>query len=316
MSLLGPILVVIVAWWLGTGLVLYLQQTIARVRTPLIVTLIGVSLVSLVCMVVSAAGSQPWQSYLGFVAAICLWGCIELSYYTGLIGGVHKRECPDNCAIGKRFRLALGASIWHEISVLFAGGVVMTLLLNAENPVALYCFLVLWLMRWSAKLNLFFGVPNFNTDWFPRRLSYAHSYIRRAPVTLFFPISVLSSSLIAFDLVSRSMASEYNQALMTILPGVLLSLAILEHLFMALPIADSELWNRIFARDDHDSDSESKIDTPPVINAVTDPLSAQCIQARTQERIHKVMTVSTNGPVSVTLGPVQVDATATHPASQ
>ncbi|MFK8082892.1 MAG: putative photosynthetic complex assembly protein PuhE [Granulosicoccus sp.] len=310
MSLLGPILVVIVAWWLGTGLVLYLQQTIVRVRSPLIATLLTVSALSLVCMQVSASGTQPWQSYLGFLAAVFLWGCIELSYYTGLIGGVHKRQCPDDCATGKRFRLALGASIWHEVSVLFTGGVVMTLFLNAENQVALFSFLVLWLMRWSAKLNLFFGVPNFNTDWFPKRLAYAHSYIRRAPVTVFFPISVLSAALVAFDLISRAMASDYHQSLIFILPGVLLSLAILEHLFMALPIADSELWNRIFAREEIESDTTLSL----AEDSLPDTFSAQRIQARTQERIHKVMTVSTSGPVSVTLN--QVEATATHSVSQ
>lgn len=308
MSLLAPILVVIVAWWLGTGLVLYLQQSIVKVRTPLIVTLITVSVASLAAMLVSAQGTQPWQSYLGFIAAICLWGCIELSYYTGLISGVHKRECPDNCEIGKRFRLALGASIWHEVSVLFVGGIVLTLLLKTENPIGLYSFLVLWLMRWSAKLNLFFGVPNFNTDWFPKRLAYAHSYIRRAPVTLFFPVTVVLASLVAVDLISKGMGSDYNQSLITLLPGVLLLLAILEHLFMALPIADSELWNRIFAREEsEDNDIHSD-------NNLVDAMSAQRIQARTQEKIHKAMTVSTNGSVSVTLN--AVEATATHSVSQ
>jgi len=309
MSFLVPIVVVIVAWWLGTGLVLYMQQTIVTIRRPLILTLILVSAASLAAMLVSAQGSQPWQSYLGFFAAICLWGCIELSYYTGMISGVHKRRCPEKCTTGKRFRLALGASIWHEVSVLFVGGVVLTLLFGADNPVELYSFLVLWIMRWSAKLNLFFGVPNFNTDWFPKRLAYAHSYIRRAPITLFFPLSVVSACLIAAELISRSMTSEYPEALITLLPGILLSLAILEHLFMALPIADSELWNRIFSRDDTESDTQASSAT---VDTATKP--TQSAQARTQKRINKVMTVSKKGAASVTLN--KVDTTATQSVSQ
>ncbi|MFK7994713.1 MAG: putative photosynthetic complex assembly protein PuhE [Granulosicoccus sp.] len=310
MSLLTPILVVIVAWWLGTGMVLYLQQSIVNIRTTLIASLVTMSIVSLAAMIVSAAGTEPWQSYLGFVAAMCLWGCIELSYYTGIISGMHQQPCPDNCSLGTRFRLALGASIWHEVSVLFAGGVVMTLFLKAENPVALYTFLVLWLMRWSAKLNLFFGVPNFNTDWFPKRLAYAHSYIRRAPITLFFPLSMLTASVVAVQLISTAMASGNDQALMTMLPGVLLSLAILEHLFMALPIADSELWNRIFARECTESETcDIFTDAPP-----SDALPGARVMARTQEKIQKVTTTSTNGTVSVTLKSVK--ATATHSVSQ
>jgi len=52
MSLLTPILVVIVAWWLGTGLVLYLQQSIVKARKPLIVILIALSVLSLAAMLV------------------------------------------------------------------------------------------------------------------------------------------------------------------------------------------------------------------------------------------------------------------------
>ena len=312
MSLLTPILVVIAVWWIGTGLVLFLQQSIVRVKTPLIVSLVVVSLLSLAALVISGSGTQPWQSYMGFVAAICLWGCIELSYYSGLIGGVHKRACPDGCETGKRFRLALGASIWHEVSVLFAGGVVMTLLIQADNSAGLYSFLVLWLMRWSAKLNLFFGVPNFNTDWFPKRLAYAHSYIRRAPVTLFFPVSMMLASLVAMRLITIALETPPQQALMHILPGVLLLLAILEHLFMALPIADSELWNRIFSRDD-DVQSNPQNDAPQADTEAGQPMNTApvtSIHSHTQERVQRALGASTNKPVSVTLK--QVEATATQ----
>lgn len=310
MSLVAPILIVMFTWWIGTGMVLYLQQRIPLVRTPLILSLLAFTVASLCAMVLSASGTQAWQSYMGFVGAIVLWGCIELSYYTGLIGGVHMRSCPDNCNNGKRFRLALGASIWHEVSVLLAGGVILTLLHDAVNTTALYSFLVLWLMRWSAKLNLFFGMPNFNTDWFPKRLAYAHSYIRRSPVTWFFPLSVFVASMVATHLISTALSLPPEQSLMMILPGMLLLLAILEHVFMALPIADSELWNRIFACDDSELQF---IDDNANANRLKEE-SSKRIHERTQARIHKVITVSTDQTVSVTLNPV--DATATHSTSQ
>ena len=312
MSFLTPILVVIAVWLIGTGLVLFLQQSIKRVRGPLIVSLAVVSVLSLAGLYIGGSGTQPWHSYLGFVAAICLWGSIELSYYSGLIGGVHKRACPDDCDTGKRFRLALGASIWHEVSVLFVGGVVMTLLIQAQNSAGLYSFLVLWLMRWSAKLNLFLGVPNFNTDWFPKRLAYAHSYIRRAPVTLFFPVSVALASLVAMQLIITALETPAQQALMHILPGVLLLLAILEHIFMALPIADSELWNRIFSRDD-EADNNSQDDDACANEDAGLPMAASKfagIQSHTPERELRALGASTNTSVSVTLQ--QVEATATQ----
>jgi len=275
MALVTPILIVIAAWWIGTGVVLYLQQRIESARTVLMGALFSVSTLSLAAMVMASNGIEPWQSYLGFGAAICLWGCIELSYYTGIISGVHKRPCPADCPIGKRFRFALGASLWHEVSVLFAGGVVMTLMLDSVNPAGLYTFLVLWLMRWSAKLNLFFGVPNFNTDWFPQRLAYAHSYIRRSPVTLFFPISVLIAGTLAAQLITSSLGQPEAQALTTLLPGVLLLLAILEHLFMALPIADSALWDRIFTRHSEQDSAPSDEQAIDIELLATDRVSAK-----------------------------------------
>ncbi len=253
MSLIVPTLVVIAGWWIGTGAVLYLQQQIVQPHRRLIVVLALLSIIALTIMLLASKNSAPVQSYVGFFAAVVLWGCIELSYYTGLITGIHKRSCPENCSTGRRFLLALGTSIWHEVSVIVTGSIVVVLLLGAENPAGLYSFLVLWLMRWSAKLNLFFGVPYFNTDWFPTRLAYVHSYIRHASVTPFFFVSVLIASFVAYQSLNNALSSNSDVSVMLALPGVLLLLAILEHLFMALPFADTELWNRIFARDEADT---------------------------------------------------------------
>lgn len=305
MSFVTPILIVVAFWWIGTGIVLYLQQRIVRIRLPFLAGLSATALLSLLMMRISADSLGMTQSYLGLMAALVLWGCIELSYYTGIISGVHTRRCPENCGTGKRFRLALGTSIWHELSVLFAGGVVITLLYDTLNPAGLYCFLVLWLMRWSAKLNLFFGVPNFNTDWFPKRLAYAHSYIRRAPVSLFFPISMFLASLVAYKLISSALTTPAEQSLITLLPGILLSLAILEHVFMALPIADSELWNRIFVREDDRRIKQAELDS------CVELLAAHRVRKRTQSKIHKAMLVSTNSPVSVAISPIEANPTST-----
>lgn len=251
MSLLVPLFSVIAIWWIGTGVVLYIQQRLSSTRLALGIALLAVSVVSLGILMSVSLEISSWNAYAGFMAAVVLWGCIELSYYSGLVAGIHQQTCPQHCSTWRRFQLALGASLWHEISVLFIGMLVIALHWDAPNAAGLYTFLVLWTMRWSAKLNLFFGVPNFNTDWFPARLDYAHSYIRRAPVSVFYIVSVSIACVVAWRLLSTSIQQPAPHSLITGLPGVLLMLAILEHFFMALPIADAKLWNRIFAREDH-----------------------------------------------------------------
>lgn len=299
MSLVYPVLIVIATWWIGTGVVLYLQQRMQLTRTPLILTLILISLASLVVLRLTSNGFSHWQTYSGFIAAVVLWGCIELSYYTGLVTGIHKRPCPARCDNTRRFLLALGTSIWHELSVLVTAMVVMWICWQGDNPAGLYSFMVLWLMRWSAKLNLFLGVPNFNADWFPEHLAYAHTYMKRSSVSPLFPLSILLSSAVAVHWMMSAVSAPPAQALATALPCVLLMLAILEHLFMALPIADSALWNRVFAQDE--VVSESLPESPSLVEKST----------RSNRSMTPMLTGTAPEIVSVTIGCVDPAAPKT-----
>jgi putative photosynthetic complex assembly protein 2 len=297
MSLVNSVLIVIATWWLGTGMVLYLQQRLKHTGAALITTLCLLSMTSLAVLKYSSLQLESWHSYAGFIAAVVLWGCLELSYFTGLIGGVHKLHCPKNCNTAMRFRLALGASIWHELSVLAVALIVLELCRHGSNPSGMYTFMVLWLMRWSAKLNLFWGVPNFNTDWFPAHMNHLHSYMKSSRVSLFFPLSVLAASAVAINLMIHTVSAPPAQSLSTALPCVLLVLAILEHLFMALPISDSALWNRVFAREDtsvkpiqlqsdalNSTDSVGKLMVKPRIKSPASaavPVTLSCVKSTT-----------------------------------
>ena len=187
----------------------------------------------------------------GFTAAIALWGVFELAFALGFLTGTHRMRCPADARGWSRFRLALGTSLWHEIAVLGTGTAAALLLIEAANPTGALAFIVLWLMRWSAKLNLFLGVPNFSAEWFPDRHAHLASYLRRSRVSAFYPIAIGAASLVAALLFARSAQADGDAALVYALPATLLALAVLEHVFLALPIADLELWNRWFARSEH-----------------------------------------------------------------
>jgi len=278
-TLLLAVAFAVVLWWLGTGIVLGLQQRL-RADGPAVnaaglagaagateaagtegapavegdeapapriaLGVAGGALAGGVALIAAAHHTGVAASLAGFTAALVLWGALELSHYLGFITGTHARLCPQEVRGWSRFRLALGTSIHHELSVLACGLLFLGLLHDAPNTAGLHAFLVLWLMRWSAKLNLFFGVPNFSTDWFPTRLSHLASYIRHAPVTPFYPIALTAAALAAITLGRLALEAPGSRSLMYALPAVLLALAVLEHLFMALPIADSRLWNRVF----------------------------------------------------------------------
>ena len=244
-----PALYVLLVWWLGTGVVLWLQHRLPPGSRRAAVTLICLAALSMLALAISGATLSHAASLAGFTAAILLWGSLELAHNLGLVTGTHTDHCPAGARGWHRFRLALGTSIWHELSVLGTGIAVAVLLVEAINPTGALTFTVLWLMRWSAKLNLFLGVPNFNTDWFPSRLRHLASYIRRAPVSLFYPLALTLATLVLVAMLHRGIGANGAERLVYGLPAVLLMLAILEHVFLAIPLPDQELWNRWFRSD-------------------------------------------------------------------
>lgn len=245
-EIVGPVLYVLLIWWLGTGVVLWLQDRLAPGGRLTAAVLLCTAAACIAVLLSSSTDLASGSSLLGFAAAVVLWGTLELSHNLGLVTGMHTERCPDGAHGWHRFRLALGTTIWHELSVLGTGVAVSLLLIESVNPTGALTFAVLWLMRWSAKLNLFFGVPNFSTEWFPRRLQHLASYVRRAPVSAFYPLALTLATLVFLLLLYRAHGAIGPAQLVYTLPAVLLALAVLEHAFMAMPLPDLELWNRWF----------------------------------------------------------------------
>jgi putative photosynthetic complex assembly protein 2 len=121
---------------------------------------------------------------------------------------------------------------------------VLALLWGAPNQLGAWTFVALWLLRWSAKLNLFLGVPNLNDDWLPEHLRYLGSYIPRRPMNLLFPVSVTAATAVTGALIlgATEATTDFARAGLTLL-ATLLFLGLLEHWFLVLPLRDSALWS-------------------------------------------------------------------------
>jgi len=234
---------VTLAWWLSTGLVLLLNRQGRQARR---LSLIGVSVLaflSLVYLPERSLDRSALGALVGFAQGLVLWAWLEMTYLMGVVTGPRKTPCPDDASAGQRFWLGLQTSLYHELSVialvlsvLFLGG-------GGPNQVAAATVVSLWLMRWSAKLNLFLGVRNYNSDWFPEHLRYLDSYTRRAPMNLLFPLSVTAGTSVAVLLLAQAMATTdpFLRA-GDLLVSALLSLAVLEHWFLMYPFGESALW--------------------------------------------------------------------------
>ena len=230
-------------WWFLTGAILVAVRRAGS--SGLRLTLAGLPLLAGGAGLVALSLRDPSIAgvLMAFGGALCVWGWVELAFLAGTITGWERRPCPPGLAGRARFERAFAAVGWHELA-LAAGALALTLAsAGAPNRVALATYLILFLARITAKLNLYFGVPRINEVFLPDRLAYLASYFRRGPVTWAFPVAVtLLTALLAVCAERLWSASDPATVVGYALLTTLAALALLEHWLMVIPLPDAKLW--------------------------------------------------------------------------
>jgi len=233
----------VLLWWLGTGLVLWLDGLERRTFAWSIGAASLLALLGLYAIVWSQEQSATTAVYAAFAGALAVWGWQELSYYLGFVTGPRKHACEPGCSGWRHFLHALQSSLYHELSILFGAILIWQLEADAPMPVALWTYAVLWWMHESARINVFLGVRNINAEWLPEHLQYLRSFLREAPMNAFFPWSMGISMLLAWWIFGQAADQDDPAAASAyFLVGSLACLAILEHAFLMLPVPLTAPW--------------------------------------------------------------------------
>ena len=99
-------------------------------------------------------------------------------------------------------------------------------------------------MRQSAKLNVFRGVRNLSEKFLPPHLKYLQTYFTREPMNALLPVSLVVATLVAAPLWRAATAAgigEFEMESLT-LAATPPNLAILEHIFLAMPLPLDGVW--------------------------------------------------------------------------
>ncbi len=216
-------------------------------RRSFLATLAGATVIVAIgiwALAVSRNDTSVSGAYFAFLGGLAIWGWHEVSYLFGFISGPRPEACPPGCTGWQRFVLGVKTCLYHELAVLATVAVLAAVLWQAENQVGLWTFVILWLMRWSAKLNIFLGVRNLHEEFWPEHLSYLTTFVRRRPMNELFPVSVLVATLGAIALVVSAVGAADDLAWRAgaILLATLLALATLEHWLLVLRVNDDALW--------------------------------------------------------------------------
>lgn len=236
-----PFLFAIFVWWFSTGLVFMANKRSAGTTIWIlwsVTALMGICFVGV--WATREMASLP-GAYIAFLCGLGIWAWNEVTFLLGVLTGPVRAACPPEAKGWARFRLAAGTVMHHEIAILICGIALAAMLWGAENQTAFYVYVVLWGMRLSAKLNIFFGVSRFAVDLLPPDLGYLSSYFGKRMISPFFALSVtLGTVLVAF--VFHTASGSVFQITTAMLAGTLMALALLEHWLLILPIRDAVLW--------------------------------------------------------------------------
>jgi putative photosynthetic complex assembly protein 2 len=199
-------------------------------------------------VITSLPGSSVPAVYAGFLGTLAIWGWIELAFLAGIVTGPERRPCPPGLTGAARFLRAWNTVAHHEIALALGLIALAAVSAGAENTVALWTYLILWVARVSAKLNLFFGVPRINVEFVPARLDHIKSYFRQGQVTPLFPLAITVLTFATGSFIERLIAATDPVAVAAqTLLAALAALALLEHWLMVLPLPDAKLWRWMLA---------------------------------------------------------------------
>lgn len=232
-------------WWFSTGVILLAVRRADRSGRHMANVLAGLPLLvgGAVAALISFERADVAGVYLGFFGALAIWGWIELAFLTGVIAGPMRHDCPAGLPLGARFFRAFATVAYHELALVLGLLGLVLAGAGAENLMAVASYLILFIARIGAKLNLFFGVPRINMEFIPARLTHLKSYFRRGPVTLAFPAAItVMTALLALCAerlwFAQSPAALAGYGLLT----ALALLALIEHWLMVIPLPDAKLW--------------------------------------------------------------------------
>ncbi|HTI30805.1 MAG TPA: putative photosynthetic complex assembly protein PuhE [Sphingomonas sp.] len=241
---LPPLLFALLMWFIGTAAVVWLDsRPRSTFRTSLILAgLVAIGALSIVRT--TASDTSASGAYTGFAAAIVVWGWHEMSFLMGAVSGPNRAALPAGTIGWRRFTAATATVIHHELAIAATAILLFALTWGQPNQAAPLTFLLLFVLRLSAKFNLFLGVPNLSDEVFPAHLEHLKSYFRVRRMNPLLPFSIafgLALAAWAWTAAEAAPVGSGASATGALLAGLTV-LGVVEHLFLVMPFKDAKMW--------------------------------------------------------------------------
>jgi putative photosynthetic complex assembly protein 2 len=244
-----PILATLALWWTSTGAIFYADNLPPRTFPYTMAAATVLLCFAVWGLVATVDDTRPGAAYGAISYGLICWGWQIVSFYTGFVTGPRRGPCPPELRGLSRFVAGVRTGLYHEMLALAGAAALLAITHGRANQLGFWTYVTLWWMHESAKLNVFFGVPNLGEEMLPPHLRYLASYMTRRPMNMFFPLSVTVSTVVTAMLVARAVgATSHFEATGYTMLATLMALAVAEHWFLVAPLNANALWGPLSKR--------------------------------------------------------------------
>jgi len=230
------IALVVVFWWVATGLIIAMQRSEATRLAGLVVAtllaVLGLREMHAARDDRSAAGVR--RSFLG---GAMLWGWVSATFYGGYLTGIHPAGPVPAAPSWGAVMPAIGATLVSDAAALVLLVVLAMMGRGAQNRTGMWALLLFWGVQQVAKLNVFLGVENPAANFLPPHLAYLRAFFGPPVDSPFLAVSLVAlalATLAALWAARRGQPEGRRQA--AVLHATILGLAVLEVALLGVPL--------------------------------------------------------------------------------
>ena len=233
---------VILFWWVATGVIIAMQANATTRFLGLIVAtvlaVVGVAELRAVRDDSSSSGIRR-----AFLGGAMLWAWVSASFYGGYITGIHPTGPVPPAPSWGAVLPAIAGTLVNDAAtlvMLIAGFVADR---DAKNRTGIWTLALFWGVQQVAKLNVFLGVENPAANFLPPHLTYLRQFFG-PPVNSPFLVASTVAVAVAMGwtaLAARRAPSEGRREAATIY-ATILGLAVLELIVLGVTL-ESTPWD-------------------------------------------------------------------------
>lgn len=236
------IALVVVFWWVATGLIIAMQRTgstrFAGLVVATLLAVLGLREMHDARDDDSAAGVRR-----AFLGGAMLWGWVSATFYGGFLTGLHPIAAVPTAPSWGAVMPAISATLASDSAALILMIVAAMMGRGARNRAGLWSLVIFWGVQQVAKLNVFFGVENPAANFLPPHLAYLRDFFG-PPVNS--PFLTLSIGVLAFATATAYWAGRRGhpegRRQAAILYATILALAVLEVAVLGVTL-ESTPWD-------------------------------------------------------------------------